>query len=91
MCDYDYDHRTDEQIRRDQEEEREKARKSQMLLTAGYVNAGVKKKYGYDSPKLMHHESCGEAVFSPEVHDPLCRANGKGRKEPLLEELKAKR
>lgn len=87
MCDYDYDNRSNEQILRDQEEARAKARKRQRLAAAGYENAGVKKEHWSDAPKLMHHKSCGEAVFSPEVHDPLCRANGKGRVEPLLKDL----
>ncbi len=50
-----------------------------LLHEAGYWNPGVQ---GSEIP--LHHLPCGQAVYDPAVHDPLCPANDKGRTEPRL-------
>lgn len=43
---------------------------------------------GYESRGGSYaHEPCGLMVSAPEVHDPLCPANGRGRITPTLADL----
>lgn len=37
-----------------------------------HVRAGTRR----DAMELFHHLPCGQAIFNPDIHDPLCPAGG---------------
>ncbi len=75
-----------EEIREDRERKRVSfEEKEQKLADAGYTR---RRWPVHGDPKPLstrNHYLCGQVVFSPETHDPLCPANGRGRQEPMLD------
>lgn len=59
----------------------------EVLFLAGYRREG--QGVGTPAVKLpWHHVPCGSAVWGPDKHDGYCPANGDGRTEPLLRDIR---